>query len=154
MKRQHSVIVNAALLIGSLALALVLLGLELGLALFSPQKITARPFFHIQSFFCRYDPLLGWVNKEDYRDVVRVEEGNSFSVTHNSRGMRDRERQAGRPPGIGKRILAFGDSFVWGFGVADDEVFTRAMERMDTTLDVLNFGVSGYGTDQDIPAWQ
>ena len=46
-----------------------------------------------------------------------------------------------------------GDSFTWGYGVADDEVFTEVLEHnlaeRGTRCEVINTGVSGWGTDQE-----
>jgi hypothetical protein len=48
-----------------------------------------------------------------------------------------------------------GDSFVWGFGVEDEEIFTSVLERRsDPPLEVVNLGVSGYGTDQQLLLWR
>lgn len=131
------------------ALALVILCLEVVLSLFWPHKITAKPYFHIQSFFCEYHPLLGWANKPDYRDIVTIEKNRTFMVSHNSRGLRDQNYPYAKARDL-TRVLVFGDSFVWGFGVEDDEIFTEVLERFDDGLEVINFGVSGYGTGQSL----
>jgi lysophospholipase L1-like esterase len=136
---------NIALILVSLSVCILLL--ELSLALFWPHKITAKPFFHIQSFFCEYHPLLGWVNKPDYRDIVKIDDDHDFFITHNSKGLRDREHDYARPDGV-KRVLVLGDSFVWGFGVEDNEVLTSVLESRSDTIEAINCGVSGYGTDQ------
>jgi lysophospholipase L1-like esterase len=38
---------------------------------------------------------------------------------------------------------------VWGYGVEQAEVFTVLLEQRRPTLEVINLGVSGYGTDQE-----
>ncbi len=43
-----------------------------------------------------------------------------------------------------------GDSYVFGYGVEQDEMFTSRMGAMCPSLDVVNLGVSGYGTDQEL----
>lgn len=150
MKNKRAIFLNFMLVMGSLAIFFVLL--EIFLALFAPHKITAKPFFHIQSFFCQYHPILGWANKPDYRDVVTVSGEHAFVVTHNSKGLRDRERPYAKPAGK-KRICVLGDSFVWGFGVEDHEVFTRLIEEKVRGVEVINLGVSGYATDQELLAF-
>ena len=52
-----------------------------------------------------------------------------------------------------KRILAFGDSYVWGFDVDQKEIFS-APQVHGTNNEILNFGVSGYGTDQEYLLYQ
>jgi hypothetical protein len=46
--------------------------------------------------------------------------------------------------------LVLGDSYVWGFGVDQDEIFTTRMEKLCPGLEVINMGVSGYSTDQEL----
>jgi len=43
-----------------------------------------------------------------------------------------------------KRLLALGDSFVWGWGVDLEDAFTEVLEGLDTDLDVINGGMPGY----------
>ena len=56
-----------------------------------------------------------------------------------------------KPAGT-KRILVLGDSYTWGYGVADDEIYTEVLEKSlqqkYPQYEVLNGGVSGWGTDQ------
>lgn len=146
MQTKHFKKINILLLFGSLALSFV--AIEVMLAIFYPQKIIAKPFFHIQSFFCQYDQNLGWVNKPDYRGAVRVASDFSFFVTQNSKGLRDREHPHTRIAGK-RRIAVLGDSFVWGFGVKDSEVFSEVIEATAPKLEVINMGVSGYDTGQE-----
>ena len=73
----------------------------------------------------------------------------------NADGLRDREYPLERPPG-GWRLLLFGDSFVEGWGVSsEDAVSSRLEARLqseapDTPVEAINFGVAGYGTDQEL----
>jgi lysophospholipase L1-like esterase len=92
-----------------------------------------------------YDPDLGW----------RLVPGQRGEVTTNSRGLRsDREYALGRQPGR-RRLALLGDSFTYGAHVADDVTFGWLLEReLLSGWDVLNFAVSGYGTDQAQLAWE
>lgn len=65
----------------------------------------------------------------------------------NTRGLRDREYAVQKPPGV-RRILAFGDSFTFGTGVAAEERFTEVAENGLEHVEILNMGVPGYGLDQ------
>jgi GDSL-like Lipase/Acylhydrolase family len=47
------------------------------------------------------------------------------------------------------RILFLGDSFVWGYDVEASARFTDLLARRRPDREVLNLGVSGYGTDQE-----
>ena len=62
-----------------------------------------------------------------------------------------------RPPGV-RRILLFGDSFAEGWGVERDEMLSARLQSClregGEQVEVLNFGVAGYGTDQAYLAFQ
>jgi len=102
--------------------------------------------------FTRYDPLLGWAGREDVADVF-----NWVDVSHPVRQNRFGFRGPAYPfSRTGKkRLLVLGDSYAWGFGVADDEIFTARLEEKGAgSWEVINMGVSGYGTDQEYLLWR
>jgi hypothetical protein len=68
----------------------------------------------------------------------------------NALGARGPREYAPTPAPGKRRVLAFGDSFVFCDEVPAEDSFERQLEEREPTLEVLNFGVSGYGTDQ---AW-
>ncbi len=98
-----------------------------------------------------YDKQLGWRNIPRWSATTKGKK-----LTINEKGLRDRDYPYEKPPGT-KRILVLGDSFVWGYGVADDEIFTERLEQMleespinaGEKIEVINTGVSGWGTDQE-----
>lgn len=71
----------------------------------------------------------------------REEKGRAVHV--NTLGFRDQARGEKTRP----RVLAVGDSSVYGFGVRDDEVFTSLLERR-FDADFINGAVPGYSTYQ------
>ena len=83
-------------------------------------------------------------------------EGHAL-VTTNSDGHRDREHAKQKPPEV-VRIAVLGDSFAEALQVDGHETFWSVMEgelaRCDAfegrPVEVLNFGVSGYGTTQEL----
>lgn len=85
------------------------------------------------------DSTLGW----------RYRGGRADSVHgSNAWGARGRREYSSRPrPGV-TRVAAFGDSFVYANEVADRDGWSAQLERLDPQLEVLNFGVGGYGLDQ------
>jgi len=95
-----------------------------------------------------YDETLGWRNIPNWSATTY-----DRTLTINSRGLRDREYPLAKPEGV-FRILVLGDSFTWGYGVSDEEVFTERLEKALATagrsVEVLNAGVSGWGTDQEL----
>jgi hypothetical protein len=91
--------------------------------------------------FYKYDPVLGWANAPGMHGIYQRDEFR-FPIRINSHGMRDRERS--REAGASERIAVLGDSFTWGIGVSDEERYTNLLEQA-LGVEVLNFGVSGYG---------
>jgi len=102
--------------------------------------------------FCMYDPNLGWAGRPN------VAADFSFfdcrhGVRQNKYGFRGTEYGFART--AKKRIAVLGDSFVWGFGVEDTDIFTSVMEReSNPPIEIINLGVSGYGTDQEYLLWR
>ncbi len=94
-----------------------------------------------------YDEKLGWRNLPNH---IGRTFGNPLRT--NAQGLRDRDYPYAKPRGT-RRIVVLGDSYTWGFDVGDDEIFTEVLERRlvggPERVDVINTGVSGWGTDQE-----
>lgn len=79
--------------------------------------------------------------------------GHELSI--NGLGMRDRERNREKPPGV-FRIIGLGDSHAFGWGVAQEETYLSRLEAMlqernpGRRFEVLNLGVPGYNTVQEL----
>ncbi len=104
--------------------------------------------FHSIAGFTVYDPVLGW--KLAPSRVLRFR-GAHFSVRveHNAEGLRDQHYDYARLPGR-RRILVLGDSVVWCWGVEHADCFTERLERALGDTDVINAGVPGYSTAQEL----
>jgi len=99
--------------------------------------------------FWRYDPIYGWAHVPGQLGEFESY-GFRTSVRINSRGYRGPERTYDRR-GNARRVVVLGDSFVWGFGVDESEMFTHRLDRdSGGDFDVVNLGVSGYSTDQEL----
>ena len=89
------------------------------------------------------DELLGWGLPVDSRFMWQ-----GHQVTTNSMGLRGREPTATAVP---PRVLAVGDSSVFGFGLADEQTFPAQLERLLApagAIQVVNGGVPGYTCPQ------
>ncbi|MCA9178542.1 MAG: SGNH/GDSL hydrolase family protein [Planctomycetales bacterium] len=93
-----------------------------------------------------YDSALGWRNIPGYNASTR---GRELKI--NARGLRDRDYDLEKPVGHG-RLLVLGDSFTWGYGVDNRAIYTEVLEERlqdrQPPWEVINCGVSGWGTDQ------
>ena len=91
--------------------------------------------------FMEMDPELGWARSQ------RNAQEKLYDAV-NSAGMRD-DREYDRHPAAGSvRIAAFGESFTYGTDVQLGENWSKVMTEMEPALEVLNYGVGGYGLDQ------
>jgi hypothetical protein len=98
-------------------------------------------------------PYLGWFHIPNSGGLWYSEYGEYQAEVHiNARGLRDREIGYDNPSGA-YRILVLGDSFAEGLQVSLAETFAKQLEARlaggDRPVEVINGGVSGWGTDQE-----
>ena len=85
------------------------------------------------------DADVGWRYRPGFRNAA-----NQINL----QGVRaNKEYDRAPAPGI-RRVAAFGDSFVYGTEVADADAWASLIEAKFPGLEVLNYGVGGYGLDQ------
>ena len=87
-----------------------------------------------------HSPALGWTIKPNgYWD-------NLYRA--NSQGIRADNDYQFYPDNNKIRIATFGDSFTHGEEVKNDDTWQEQLNRLVHNLEVINFGVGGYGLDQ------
>ena len=92
----------------------------------------------------RGNPYLLW----EYAPGIRVESQATVSI--NRLGLRGREPVIPKPPGV-LRILATGDSSIYGYNVDDDKVFLQvAVGALGEKVEGWNAAIPGYSTYQTI----
>ncbi|HMA34042.1 MAG TPA: GDSL-type esterase/lipase family protein [Chloroflexia bacterium] len=133
-----------------LAITLLLVGglLEGALRLFAPQ--IAAP---ITGLFVA-DPATAYRLQPGAQVVYRFAEGSpTFAV--NAQGLRE-DHPIGPPATGTTRLLCLGDSFVFGMGVQADQALPHLLNGSTaadgSSVESLNAGVFGYGTDNEA-AW-
>jgi hypothetical protein len=93
--------------------------------------------------YLRFEPDLGW--------SIRPDSEGTLGGTHyaaNEIGVRaDRSYSQMPLPGV-DRIAVFGPSFAHADDVTLEHAWTYLMEHSKENLEVMNWGVPGYGTDQ------
>lgn len=118
------------------------------ISLVEPPLYLEEPGYELSGHRYLYDKVLGWRNIPNWNATTFDK-----PLTINSKGLRDREHQYRKPVDC-SRILVLGDSYAWGYGVADDETFSHRLERLysekNRNRQVINTGVSGWGTDQQL----
>jgi len=119
-------------------------------------ELTLRALDAAQPSFESYSPTRGWQFRPGY-GAWQSREGRAY-VAINSGGFRGPETALAKPEGI-LRIAVLGDSFAAGIHVPYQDTFTavlqRELERDCPELErghveVLDFGVSGYSTTQEL----
>jgi lysophospholipase L1-like esterase len=98
-------------------------------------------------FMC-FDPHRGWRQIPGRRVRFRRYDFDTH-VTINEDGFRGPRVPRERVPGR-SRLLLLGDSFAFGHGVEDDETSAALLSRLLPNTDVVNLGVAGYSTDQEL----
>jgi len=101
------------------------------------------------------DPYCGTRLRPGYEFWWKKE--GSACVRINRHGFRQGDREPAKPLGT-FRVAVLGDSFIEAFQVPDEQTFCAQLEPRlqdcsaltDRRVEVLNFGVSGYGTAQQL----
>lgn len=126
----------------SIQLALVLAALEIGLRLaFRDYVLPGGDSPKIW----QYHETYGWIGRPSIDTRFR-QPAFDIRIQHNRLGQRDREYPAERNDK--QRMLVFGDSFVWGYGVEQENSFVERLEQLHPEWEIINCGIAGTGTDQ------
>ena len=138
----RGILINLSLIIISTLFALILSETALRLMGLNPMYVSPE-----RDRFWKYDPLLGWAHQPGQEGIFETPQFRTV-VRINENGLRDREHSYERQNDI-ERILVLGDSFAWGYGVEESERFSQRLEDK-LRAEVINAGVSGYSTDQEL----
>lgn len=100
----------------------------------------------IQRSVMALDDELGWKHRPNASRTYSTD-GVTAAVTTNALGLRGPipAAESDRP-----RVLVLGDSFTDGLEVSDDELFTTVWNGLRPDLQIVNAGVGGYGTVQEL----
>jgi hypothetical protein len=136
--------VNSSILMSGLLFGLILA--EIGFRLFLPQYAYYPKGLYIAN------EAIGYFHASNFNDAVQTSL-YKYEIHTNSLGLRDN-------PVLPKsddvfRIFSMGDSYSFGSGVSLEETYHKVLERLGNDpeghlLDVVNGGVRGYGTVQEL----
>jgi hypothetical protein len=107
--------------------------------IFQEQSLKIRRLVEPGPKMLQLDPELGWRYRAGHGDAQNQ---------MNAQGLRSGREYSARPGAGVTRVAAFGDSFVYGSEVANGDAWPAGMETMFAPMEVLNYGVGGYGMDQ------
>ena len=106
----------------------------------TPDKIVAKP-----RLLFRPDPVLGWSLTPGH--AVRVGFRPDILQRIDPTGWRSLPRPASA---TGPRVAVYGCSFTYGTGLADEETFTAHLQQTLPDIRILNRGIGGHGTVQNL----
>ncbi len=150
LTRRKNWVANLGLVLGSLICTLA--AVEMGLRLFT--KLTEIPN-ETPRYMFRASDTLGYEMARNFNGIMYAPGRYRIKVQTNSLGLRE-DREFGKKGEKDFRILVLGDSITFGKGVEAEEAFPRVLERFlkkhfddSYCWEVINAGVSGYGTRQE-----
>jgi hypothetical protein len=139
-------LLNFCLLLGATCFALLLA--EGIVRIFHPHTkdriIPGRTFGIDDDLGWKFHPGKNSVHHTRYFEV-------GYSI--NAHGFRDRSRLAPKS-GNKYRILLYGDSLIFGWGVPQDDRFSDILEKRIQNLEVWNRAIPGYGLDQEMVLYE
>ncbi|WP_308341276.1 SGNH/GDSL hydrolase family protein [Roseovarius mucosus] len=111
------------------------------------------PFSHLETrkivskprLMFRPDPVLGWRLSPEH--TVRVAFRSGIFQNIAADGWR---YVPGSQTAQGPRVAIYGCSFTYGTGLSDDETFTALLQRDMPDVQILNRGIGGHGTVQNL----
>lgn len=99
-----------------------------------------------------FDPTLGWRPVPGVRWIKPAHTLSTHTVSINQVSLRNREITPGIQPGL-TRVVLLGDSFAFAKAVRSEDIFPSLLEvRLNLVgrFEVINAGVPGYGTAQEL----
>lgn len=138
----RGVLTSLALLIISTTFTFLLIEMGTRFVGWSPMYVSPE-----RDRFWKYDPHLGWAHQPGQEGIFETKQFRTY-VHINQKGLRDYEHSYERTSDT-RRILVLGDSFAWGYGVEESQRFSQLLET-SLGVEVINAGVSGYSTDQEL----
>lgn len=145
---------NIVLITGSIVLALLILEVLVRVLDVPPKPLAPLP---VPSYRLSENPVIKYEYRPGYRPEDEPYDASHKGYTINSAGFRDYEYKVAKPEGT-YRIIALGDSTTAGNGIPDvDKTYPKQLEKLlngenqsGKHYEVLNFGVGGYHTMQEV----
>ncbi|RYD70579.1 MAG: hypothetical protein EOP84_26450 [Verrucomicrobiaceae bacterium] len=140
----------ARLMILVFATVLALGVAELATRLIWGRSVVLFPRFHTEATYGPYQLR----RLEPSTTFSHTSADGTWKFTTNAQGFRDTEDYAYEKPDGVRRVLCLGDSQTQGFEARQDRIFPavieRRLQRMGYQVEVLNTGISGFGTSEEL----
>jgi len=100
-----------------------------------------------------FDPTIGWRLRPGAYSVKPRHTFSTHQISIDDRGLRD-ESAGATNDGEGARVVILGDSFTFASAIPNEDTFPALMAKMPEAgarrFQVINAGVQGYGTAQEL----
>jgi hypothetical protein len=97
------------------------------------------------------DARIGWALRPDLHNALRKENGGQHTLSTDGEGHRITRAAGERAARNSPTIVVVGDSYIQSLGANDSETFAWILAH-EMPVNVVNLGVLGYGTDQELLA--
>lgn len=145
LKIKKRTLKNVVSLIGATIIGFFLI--EIIVMIFSPQMLYNQYHPDNPDLERQREPTLFGLRPKPNLDIIYyAEDFKLATIKNNNKGFRDEKDYALDKNGK-KRIILFGDSFVYGSGNDQDEVIHVYMRDLFKEYEIYNFGIPGSGTD-------
>lgn len=98
--------------------------------------------------YVSHHPVLGTWGIPGVRVLHPMRDSKDWFIHMNGSGIRDRREFEVAVPEGKKRVVALGDSFLFGFGVEETERFSSLLEASLSSAEIINLGLCSSGIDQ------
>ena len=115
-----------------------LLIIEVAIRIIDPQSDLRK-----KDLFFQYEPFIGFEGIPDKKGTFANSYFNT-TVIHNNEGFRDVDHSK-KDTQNKFRMIVPGDSFTWGHGVENDQIYMKVLEEYDQNIETINMG--GLGGD-------
>ncbi len=109
---------------------------EIAVRIISPQSDLRR-----RDLFFRYEPFIGAEGIPNKKGIFATRSFKTI-ITLNNEGFRD-DNHVKINTQNKFRIVTLGDSFTWGHGVGNDQIYMKVLEKYDANIETINIGGSG-----------
>jgi GDSL-like Lipase/Acylhydrolase family len=113
-----------------------------------PPKVMQGPDLRNGEYY-QSDQILGWRPRRNVQGVHNIPGQFSSTFRTNGQGLRG-VREFHFERGKATRMVVLGDSFTWGYGVNDEDVYVSKLAELLPQMEIINLGVTAYGPSQEL----